>query len=65
MPWPGYCWQGAAGLEELAGLVGADGELDDPQPAASATQASTATTHPARGVVTGRRPTFRYLNAQP
>ena len=44
---------GAAGLEELAGLAGADGELDDdPQPAASAAQASNATTHPARGVLT-------------
>ena len=38
----------AAGLEELAGLVGVDDELDDdPQPAASATQISAATARPA------------------
>jgi hypothetical protein len=44
---------GAAGLEELAGLAGAGDELDDdPQPAASAAQASTAATHPARAAVT-------------
>ena len=44
---------GAAGLEELAGLAGVDGELDDdPQAAASAAQASTATTHPARQAAT-------------